>query len=581
MLQSSTLNTPAAPTVNPAPSPWVTTEPSYTEGSTNTLYTVDLTVFTDSSFDYSQVSKSSSYEAAKAAYNKAVAASSTAASAITLANVVDAAAKGLVKASKTDPGQQQGRIWFVLNDAGNVIGMKISNGTAWTSYAMIAEDLMVVSANGTIRLKDNTVTAGNIVANSITADKLNANAFTGQTFTGSVFTAGGGTLPEVLVGPSSGIPGAGDQYGVYISTPNSNAQGSAALSVSPLGPSLEFNNSSGSATVTVKPTGIYLTSGAEIATAMTGARVLMGVYGGDNNLPSLRMYNSDNKMVYGCSLSSTDSYGYVSTGYYNNSGAMRVNMSQYGINAFVDDGDPAFNLTPAGLNLYQDPQLNFFGLNALAKWGQITRKNDSDGSGAIFFGGSDSANVWAYIALLRASDGAKVQTQGIYSRTTTSGSNMFVGGTGNLARSTSLKANKLDVEDQPVNMDLLKVPYRSWIDKQAMVDAVLGVAEIPEHRIVGSVAEELVKYAPELGAYAADGTLEGISYDRIGPALFPIIRNLLNRIEALEGSPLTEWPDSPVYDDTELMDQITKYGNEPQETEAPITKPLEMPESEV
>lgn len=71
LLQSSTAAAPAKPTANPPGGNWVTTEPSYTQGSTNTLYFVDLTVLSDNSFSYSDVSKSSSYEAAKAAYNKA------------------------------------------------------------------------------------------------------------------------------------------------------------------------------------------------------------------------------------------------------------------------------------------------------------------------------------------------------------------------------------------------------------------------------------------------------------------------------------------------------------------------------
>lgn len=71
-LQSSTANPPGKPTTNPPPSAWSLTEPAYTAGSTNTLYTVELTIFTNDTFKYSEVSKSSSYEAAKQAYNKAV-----------------------------------------------------------------------------------------------------------------------------------------------------------------------------------------------------------------------------------------------------------------------------------------------------------------------------------------------------------------------------------------------------------------------------------------------------------------------------------------------------------------------------
>ena len=76
-LQASTASAPNVPTTNP-PSGWTDTEPSYTSGSTNTLYTVELTVFTNNTFLYSAVSKSSSYEAAKEAYNKAQNAQNTA-----------------------------------------------------------------------------------------------------------------------------------------------------------------------------------------------------------------------------------------------------------------------------------------------------------------------------------------------------------------------------------------------------------------------------------------------------------------------------------------------------------------------
>lgn len=77
LLQSSTASAPAKPTTNPPGGNWVKTEPAYTSGSTNTLYFVDLTVYsnklpdTNVNFSYSAVSKSSSYEAAKEAWNKA------------------------------------------------------------------------------------------------------------------------------------------------------------------------------------------------------------------------------------------------------------------------------------------------------------------------------------------------------------------------------------------------------------------------------------------------------------------------------------------------------------------------------
>lgn len=78
LLQTSTLAKPSKPTSYPPDSKWTDNEPSYTEGSTNSLYLVDCTVFCDDTFAYSTVSLSSAYEAAKAAYNKAVNAAKTA-----------------------------------------------------------------------------------------------------------------------------------------------------------------------------------------------------------------------------------------------------------------------------------------------------------------------------------------------------------------------------------------------------------------------------------------------------------------------------------------------------------------------
>lgn len=72
LLQSSTLTKPAKPSTFPPASTWGDVEPSYVDGSTNSLYFVDCTVFCDDTFNYSEVSLSSAYEAAKAAYNKAV-----------------------------------------------------------------------------------------------------------------------------------------------------------------------------------------------------------------------------------------------------------------------------------------------------------------------------------------------------------------------------------------------------------------------------------------------------------------------------------------------------------------------------
>ena len=65
------------------PSGWSLVEPSYDGTSANSLYTVDLTAFTDGSVVWTGVSKSSSYEASRQAYSEAQAAKETATSFIT------------------------------------------------------------------------------------------------------------------------------------------------------------------------------------------------------------------------------------------------------------------------------------------------------------------------------------------------------------------------------------------------------------------------------------------------------------------------------------------------------------------
>lgn len=58
---------PSKPTAKP-PSGWTTSEPTYTSGSTASLYFCDLIEFSDGTYTYSAVNKSSSYQAAQEAY---------------------------------------------------------------------------------------------------------------------------------------------------------------------------------------------------------------------------------------------------------------------------------------------------------------------------------------------------------------------------------------------------------------------------------------------------------------------------------------------------------------------------------
>ena len=107
LLQSSTLAAPSKPADGAAiSSKWSKTEPSYTSGSTMTLYFVDQTIMSDGTLKYSEVSKSSSYEAAKEAYNKAVAAANTANKVQTAMNALNIGGRNLLIDSSFNNGYQ-------------------------------------------------------------------------------------------------------------------------------------------------------------------------------------------------------------------------------------------------------------------------------------------------------------------------------------------------------------------------------------------------------------------------------------------------------------------------------------------
>ena len=163
LLQSSNLGVPSKPTTfspSSPPSGWDDTEPSYTEESTNSLYFVDCTVFCDDTFQYSEVSLSSSYEAAKKAYNKAK-------SAIEIADGIT------MSVSNGIPGNKAS---IVLK-----VGNKEYSGTIDLTGAVTFSDL---STSG-----KTSINGGNIITNSITADQIASKAIKTSKISSGAITA--------------------------------------------------------------------------------------------------------------------------------------------------------------------------------------------------------------------------------------------------------------------------------------------------------------------------------------------------------------------------------------------------------
>lgn len=103
LLQSSTLAAPSKPADGAViGSNWSKTEPSYTSGSTSTLYFVDQIVLSNGTLKYSEVSKSSSYEAAKEAWNKANNAQKTADSANSKIDGLQVGGRNLARKTSSD-----------------------------------------------------------------------------------------------------------------------------------------------------------------------------------------------------------------------------------------------------------------------------------------------------------------------------------------------------------------------------------------------------------------------------------------------------------------------------------------------
>lgn len=137
LLQSSTSATPSKPTAIPPGGSWVTTEPAFGSDTTKTLYFVDLTIMTNGAFSYSAVSKSSSYEAAKEAWNKANNAQNTANDAKNKVDNLQVGGRNLLSDSKFDKLS-----WKKNND-----WINISN-TNGTRYSFTTDGLRTVINTG-------------------------------------------------------------------------------------------------------------------------------------------------------------------------------------------------------------------------------------------------------------------------------------------------------------------------------------------------------------------------------------------------------------------------------------------------
>ena len=158
--------------------------------------------------------------AAQSAANDAAAAMVDAGEAITVAST-----KTSVKASHTSPDSPMTNdLWFPLDDAGNVIGMKQWSGSSWVDYRLMAGSIVVPGSVGNILLEDGSVTAPKITA----SEELSAKIATFLQVTTEMLLAGDvrvtGTMlantinlaSELIAGDPAGIHTVLDGAGLHV-----------------------------------------------------------------------------------------------------------------------------------------------------------------------------------------------------------------------------------------------------------------------------------------------------------------------------------------------------------------------------
>ncbi|WHQ77613.1 phage tail spike protein (plasmid) [Latilactobacillus curvatus] len=132
-----------------------------------------------------------------------------------------------------------------------------------------------------------------------------------------------------------------------------------------------------------------------------------------------------------------------------------------------------------------------------------------------------------------------VHIKSAYSKTASGSANLIVSEDGALVRSTSASKYKMDIIRTNIpdyGEKLLELPTATWTDiaetKRYRDDPT---NQIKPTRNFGMIAEDLAEAGLEmLVVRGTDGELEGINYDRIGPALIPVIAKLKNEVETLK-----------------------------------------------
>ena len=126
-----------------------------------------------------------------------------------------------------------------------------------------------------------------------------------------------------------------------------------------------------------------------------------------------------------------------------------------------------------------------------------------------------------------------------YYRTTGSAPNLCIASDGALVRSTSASKYKTDIKrsySTEYGDKLLKLPIAIWTDKGQKERYEAGKRHIKPEKYFGMIAEDLADAGLDLLVSRNPETheIEGIQYERIAPALLPVIKELKDKVNRLE-----------------------------------------------
>ena len=195
-----------------------------------------------------------------------------------------------------------------------------------------------------------------------------------------------------------------------------------------------------------------------------------------------------------------------------------------------DDGSPA----PVGLSAAS----SYVNINGGTGYGSIVKTKPSINVGVDVTGAQNSGPDMTMYGQTINIAGDWVRIPAAYAHTTSASPNVFTAVDGTLYQTTSAAKYKAEIErsySTEYGEKLLNVPIATWYDKAEMKRYASGESNIVPVRYFGMIADDLDEAGLDLLVRKSpDGELSGINYDRIGPALIPVIKNLKERIEVLE-----------------------------------------------